>query len=168
MSTSIATHTGNTFANGDSATATKLNAQVNAMTVTGPHNGFFAFDGSGNTVDGAAANGLTLAAGVLGLGDITPTSTTINGTTKITGILAGTASCGFGTVSAGGTSIVTVTITGAALGNVVSISYAWPTGIIPVYFAVTNTNTVNFVVYNHTGSGIVVGSISVPYVIFQF
>lgn len=67
MSTTIATVTGNTFSNGDSATATKLNNVVNAMTFTGPVNGFFGFDGSGNPVDGSFANGLTVAAGVASL-----------------------------------------------------------------------------------------------------
>lgn len=67
MAFSVTTTTGSTFSNGDSATATKLNAQVNSMTFHGAANSFFGFDASGNPIDGSFANGLSVASGVASL-----------------------------------------------------------------------------------------------------
>jgi len=68
MAFSVTTTTGNTFTNGDSATAIKLNNQVNAMSFASTaHNSFLAFDGSGNPIDGSAGTGLAMASGALSL-----------------------------------------------------------------------------------------------------
>jgi hypothetical protein len=68
MAFSASLTTGNTFSNGDSATAAKLNAQVNAATFgTTAANTFIDFDTRNAPVDGAATLPLALTDGALAL-----------------------------------------------------------------------------------------------------
>lgn len=66
MSANFSLTTGHTFTNGDEATATNLNNQVNLASFSSTtFNSFIAFDASGNATDGSAGAGLTMASGVL-------------------------------------------------------------------------------------------------------
>ena len=74
-----------------------------------------------NGVSGSVANATTTPAITLTLGAITPTSVAINGGATVTKVLSATASLDFGATAAGTCDSLTITVTGAADGDVVSL-----------------------------------------------